>query len=158
MMKKGALVLIAISLFWLVTIVSFRLLVITDVYEFKNTRWRLVSYTLSNVKTELQYDPEKELYLGIITIEFSNEGQVSGSDGCNSYYGSYEVNDGSIEINIFRRTAVLCLHDGVRQREQEYMVALRTTGRYKIDYRTLTIWYSDGQLNFEQMIPLAAPH
>ena len=38
------------------------------------------------------------------TIEFSEDNQISGNAGCNSYFGSYELVDGSFTVSAIGST------------------------------------------------------
>lgn len=75
-----------------------------------------------------------------ITATFdSAEGQVSGSAGCNSYFGGYQIND-KLSIPVLASTEMYCLDpEGVMEQESEYLKMLQTAGSYRIQDGKLQI-------------------
>lgn len=75
-----------------------------------------------------------------ITATFdSAEGQVSGSAGCNSYFGDYQIN-GKLSIPVLASTEMYCLDpEGVMEQESEYLKMLQTAGSYRIQDGKLQI-------------------
>ena len=70
------------------------------------------------------------------------DGQVSGSAGCNSYGGSYQVSDGTISFSELFITEMACMDpEGVMGQEALFMGFLR-------DARTLR--FVEGQLQIAQ--------
>ena len=82
-----------------------------------------------------------------ITATFeSDEGQVRGSAGCNTYFGDYEINGDKIYIGNVAHTEIGCMEpEGVMDQEQEYLAILQLAERYEIDRNELKI-YCDGQV------------
>jgi len=85
-----------------------------------------------------------------VTLNFEAETQVSGSAGCNSYGGQYQIQDGKITFGQIVHTMMACADTQVMQQEQEYLQALQTTSEYTLSGGQLTITYDSGkgQLNF----------
>jgi heat shock protein HslJ len=68
-----------------------------------------------------------------ITAFFSEEGELTGSAGCNSYSTSYEVNDSTIEIFPAAVTRMFCsIPEGIMEQESEYLAALQSAASYEI--------------------------
>jgi heat shock protein HslJ len=56
-----------------------------------------------------------------ITANFE-DGQVRGSSGCNTYFGSYEVNGGTINMGQIAMTEMACLEpEGSMEQEMVYL-------------------------------------
>jgi len=55
----------------------------------------------------------------------STKGQVTGSAGCNTYFGSYDANKSKLTIGVIAATEMYCLEpEGVMDQEQEYLKIL----------------------------------
>ena len=77
-----------------------------------------------------------------ITAEFvSSEGAVRGSAGCNSYSGSYEMEDSQLSVpGPIAATEMYCTErEGVMEQEQEYLAVLQLAESYDIDGNELQI-------------------
>jgi heat shock protein HslJ len=73
------------------------------------------------------------------TISFT-AGELTGSAGCNAYFGSYTSDtDGSLEISHLGNTEMYCVEDGVMDQEQAFLEALAAANKYKIVEATLYI-------------------
>jgi len=95
----------------------------------EDTAWVLQSYGEPGNLKDVLADTE-------ITAEFvSSEGTVRGSAGCNSYSGSYEVEDSNLSIpGPIAVTEMYCMEpEGVMDQEQEYLAALQLAESYEID-------------------------
>jgi heat shock protein HslJ len=73
-----------------------------------------------------------------LTAAFA-EGKFSGSSGCNSYSGSYEINDEKISTGPIAMTLMACVDPGIMEQEQSFLA-------YLGDLKTFVL--SDGQLHF----------
>jgi heat shock protein HslJ len=75
-----------------------------------------------------------------ITALFSEEGELTGSAGCNSYSTSYEVNDSTIEIFPAAVTRMYCsIPEGIMEQESEYLAALQSAASYEIQGEELVL-------------------
>ncbi len=86
-----------------------------------------------------------------ITATFdSAEDRVSGSSGCNTYFGGYEIENDKLSILEMAHTERACLSpEGVMEQEQEYLFILSNALSFQADDTTLTIFCSGGlQLYF----------
>ena len=101
----------------------------------EDTVWVLESYGgPGNLKAVLA-DTE-------ITAEFvSSERTVKGSAGCNSYFGSYELEGSQLSIpGPIGATEMYCAEpEGVMDQEQEYLMLLESSDSYTMDSDELTI-------------------
>jgi heat shock protein HslJ len=75
-----------------------------------------------------------------ITALFSEEGELTGSAGCNSYSTSYEVNDSAIKIFPAATTRMYCsIPEGIMEQESEYLAALQSATSYEIQDEELVL-------------------
>lgn len=108
--------------------------------KLEDTKWVLKSYGEPENMADVPAEPE-------ITAEFiSSGGTVRGSAGCNSYSGSYELEDDRLTIGPVASTEMFCMEpEGVMDREQEYLGLLQLAESYEIAGDELTI-NSGGQV------------
>ena len=86
-----------------------------------------------------------------ITAMFE-DGNVTGSSGCNRYFGSYQLNKTEIKIGPIGSTLMFCADpDGVMTQETSYQLLLHNVTSYVISDNELTLSDSSGnpQLVFE---------
>ena len=79
----------------------------------------------------------------IITTIFSEDGNISGSGGCNYYAGSYEVEGDLISIGPVATTASFC--EDSSDQESDYLAALEAAETFSIFGQRLTIRYGADQ-------------
>lgn len=80
-----------------------------------------------------------------ITAEFS-EGQVSGNSGCNSYFGSYTLEDSEFTVSELVWTEMACLEpEGLMDQEQRYLSILNNATRLEKEANRLTLRTPDGR-------------
>ncbi len=85
-----------------------------------------------------------------ITANFK-DGEVRGSAGCNSYFGSYQVDGSRIQIGDLAMTLMACpAPDGVMEQEQYITQFLQDAQTLRMSEGRLFIMRSDGEaLTFE---------
>jgi heat shock protein HslJ len=107
----------------------------------EGTTWILVSYGDPSA-------PQAVLEGSEITAEFdSAEGTVSGAAGCNSYFGSYEVDGDAITFGLLGSTLMACFEpEGIMEQEQAYLAALASVATYHIEGDRLEMTDADGAL------------
>jgi len=107
----------------------------------EGTLWTLVSYGDPS-------DPQPVLEDSEITAEFdSAEGRIHGSAGCNSYFGSYEVDGDAITFGLPGSTLMACAEpEGVMEQEVAYLAALGSAAIYHIQGDQLEMRDADGAL------------
>jgi heat shock protein HslJ len=82
-----------------------------------------------------------------LTAAFASSGQISGSAGCNSYFGSYVVDGSLLAITPMASTMMACdTPEGIMEQETAFLAALASAGSYAIDGGQLNILNASGQL------------
>lgn len=135
-------------------------------YRFENDRLillddesrRIVDYqsartfNLSETIWYLQdYDNGSETMLSVlegseITAYFDEDGNLSGSAGCNNYTGEYQVDGDIIEFRLGPLTMMFCDQpEGVMDQETAYLKALESVTSYRILGNILVMQDSNGQ-------------
>ncbi len=79
-----------------------------------------------------------------VTFQFQ-DGKVGGNAGCNSYGGTCTLNGSSITIGPLAVTEMYCTDPGVMEQEADYLAALNSVTRYRIEGRTLVLINADGK-------------
>ncbi|MBN1937786.1 MAG: META domain-containing protein [Anaerolineae bacterium] len=78
-----------------------------------------------------------------ITATFE-EGRVSGSAGCNSYSGLYEVDGDKITVGALAITMMACVEpQGVMEQEQTFTEFLGAAQTFRFEREQLYIYFSD---------------
>ena len=91
----------------------------------KNTSWVLDAYGAPGSLTPAI--PGKKP-----TTDFAS-GELNGSAGCNSYFGSYTSDsDGSLEISDLGNTDMFCVEEDVREQERAFLEALADANEYEV--------------------------
>ena len=108
--------------------------------DLQDTRWVLVTL-----------EGESPLPDRAPSAEFS-EDQISGSTGCNTYFGTYEVSDDELSIGAVAVTEMWCMEpEGVMDQEQAFLAALASVTSYRLAGERLELLDDTGQatLTFE---------
>ena len=91
------------------------------------------------------YGKSKPLDGTRITAEFE-EGEIRGSAGCNSYFGSYKIKGDAIEMSEIGSTLMACMEpEGIMDQEQLVMSFLSDAQEYRLNDGQLQIFRSDGE-------------
>jgi heat shock protein HslJ len=81
-----------------------------------------------------------------LTATFAEDGQLSGSSGCNTYSGAYTVDLGAIQIEDVTGTKKACAEpSGVMEQETAYLALLARAAAFAVDGRTLELVDVDRQ-------------
>jgi heat shock protein HslJ len=115
----------------------------TDQRVLTGTEWRLISFGPAGA--------EASLVAGItVTLKFGEDGRASGSTGCNSYGGTYQVRGDNISFGRLISTKRACLDQNANQQEQRFLSALEAANRFRLSSNRLTIFSDRGRnaLNF----------
>ena len=96
------------------------------------TEWRLVS--LGPAGSENEVVPGTT-----VTLSFGEDGRASGSTGCNSYSGTYEVRGDSLSFGRLVSTRRACLDQNANQQEQRFLSLLESANRFRLASDRLTI-------------------
>lgn len=82
-----------------------------------------------------------------LTADFSADGKLSGSAGCNNYTAMYAVSGKKIKIGRIASTRKMCADlAGVMEQETQYVKALETAATYRWDGNYLELRTTDGAL------------
>jgi heat shock protein HslJ len=82
-----------------------------------------------------------------LTADFSVDGNLSGSSGCNNYTARYEVSGKSIQVGPTASTRKMCADPaGVMEQETQFLQALETAATYRLDGSQLELRTADGAL------------
>lgn len=117
----------------------------SDAAVLESKTWVLISYgTEGQLKTVLE---------GVeITATFNpDEAEVSGSSGCNHYFGDYKVTGSELSVFNIGWTEMACLTpEGVMEQEQLFLSMLTAAERFQVQEGQLTLFLADDQvLKFE---------
>lgn len=107
--------------------------------------WRLDTFTDGSFEEPAMLSPE-------ITLEFTRDGAMRGSAGCNQYFGEYRVqqNKGLLVTGV-GATRMSCPEESVNQQETKYLEALEKTIRLEAGLNVLRLYYGldDRALSFK---------
>jgi heat shock protein HslJ len=81
-----------------------------------------------------------------LTAAFSSEERVSGSAGCNRYFGSVRVAAGSLSVGPLASTMMACGQDGAMEQERLYLASLQAATSYTIQGHELRLGPSASQV------------
>ncbi len=131
----------------------------TDTGSPAGSAWTLLSYASVN-GTEVPV-----LQGTTITADFTEDGLVTGSAGCNGYSGSYTVSGTTIEIASIASTLMACTEPpGVMDQESRYLDLLGAAAAFRIEGDRLTLLDANGTaiLTYEkaaapETVPLEGP-
>jgi heat shock protein HslJ len=101
-----------------------------------NTQWLLIGFGEPGTPTPVEAGTT-------ITAIFSEDGNVSGSSGCNHYAGSYETNEDQLTIGPLATTGAIC-PVGAEQ-EQSFLEAFGDAHSYQIFGQNLRLSYGEGE-------------
>ena len=80
-----------------------------------------------------------------VTAEFAEDGTLTGSAGCNSYNGSYEVLGDTMTIGPLATTLMACEPE-VDEQESNYLAALENVTQFTLDRDRLELRDDEGAL------------
>jgi heat shock protein HslJ len=104
-----------------------------------------------NLWQVLSYNNGKEAVVSVIigtelTAVFDEEGQLSGSAGCNNYSAAYEVEGEMINIGPAITTRMACSDpEAIMEQEMEYLAALEMASSYQFEDDRLILLDSEGR-------------
>ena len=79
-----------------------------------------------------------------ITAVFTGDGQVSGSAGCNRYFGPFQSSGESLQIGPLASSRMLCQPPAVMDQEQAYLAALAAATQYQFEDGRLVLRDASG--------------
>ena len=108
------------------------------------------SWTLTRFEMEKEVVPAVKD--GPATLTFAEEGEqanrISGTGGCNRYFGDYTLTDDLISVSPLGSTRMICDPERMAQ-EDRFFQALSTTESYNLSNDELLIKYAEGMLRFK---------
>ena len=78
-------------------------------------------------------------------VRFETDGKVSGSGGCNRFFGSYSASGSTIRLGPLGSTKMACAED-LMNSETRFFEALQSATRYRIDGDRLRLGNDGGDL------------
>jgi heat shock protein HslJ len=92
-----------------------------------------------------------------VTALFNEEGQVSGSAGCNSYFAHYTSTGTSLSISGIGSTKMYCTTPGVMQQESTYLSLLGQVATFTIEGNHMSVSDAKGKtlLSFVRYVQVA---
>ncbi|MGB5687558.1 MAG: META domain-containing protein [Candidatus Electrothrix sp.] len=114
---------------------------IAPVQGLQGTSWLVTAYNNDADLTSI-------LPGSTVTVTFGTDSRVSGSAGCNRYFGTYTSTVAQRNINIAQvgRTTMLCQPADAMVQEGNFITALKAATSYQIAGQHLTLSKADGSL------------
>ncbi|MFA5267693.1 MAG: META domain-containing protein [Methanoregula sp.] len=114
------------------------------------TRWTLTDY-ISDGTSLLTLNGTT------VTLEFGNDGRITGSAGCNHYVANYEIKGTAITIGQAGSTEMYCTAPGVMEQESAYLATLSRAASVTTVNDRLTFADAKGTtiLSFTKIVPPA---
>jgi heat shock protein HslJ len=114
------------------------------------TRWTLTDYTSDGT-------PRQLIDGSTVTLEFSDDGRITGSAGCNHYFAGYGMKGTAITIGQAGSTEMYCAAAGVMDQESAYLALLRNASSVTVGSDRLTLADAQGTpiLSFTRIVPPA---
>lgn len=81
-----------------------------------------------------------------LTAQFTLDGKLTGTGGCNGYSGRYLVKETKIVISQLTSTSLACHDAAATLQEEQYFSALEDSAALRIHDRVLTLYDSEGKL------------
>lgn len=76
-------------------------------------------------------------------VQFRSGGELSGHGGCNSFFGTYDLNGTELTIGALASTKKMC--PAGMSEEQEFLRALQDSRRIKATHFSLILFGADGE-------------
>jgi heat shock protein HslJ len=120
----------------------------TDQRTLVGPEWRLVTLGPAGAETGVVAGTT-------VTLRFGEDGRASGSTGCNSYSGTYQVRGDNISFSRLVSTRRACVDQNANQQEQRFLSSLEAANRFRLLTNRLTILSDRGRnvLNFVNIPP-----
>ena len=67
-----------------------------------------------------------------LTVRFTKEGRISGSSGCNTYTGQYDVMDDALSVGPLASTRRACLSEALQIQEQTFLQDLQAVRSFSV--------------------------
>jgi heat shock protein HslJ len=114
------------SLFFVIVVLLIGCSQSNRISELTDKRWKATEILYKDIST---YESiEEEVYLN-----FDEDGNLSGSTGCNKFNGSYKLERNKITLDAGTMTKMMCYGSA----EMDFLEALRQTTEFKIEGQNL---------------------
>ena len=115
----------------------------TDQRVITGIEWRLISLGPAGAETNVVAGTT-------VTLRFGEDDRASGSTGCNSFSGAYQVRGDNISFSRLVSTRRACLDQNANEQEQRFLSTLGAANRFRLTRGRLTILSDRGRsvLNF----------
>lgn len=115
----------------------------TDQRALTGIEWRLASLGPVGAETSVVTGTN-------VTLRLGEDNRASGSTGCNSYGGTYQVRGDNISFTRIISTRRACLDQNANEQEHKFLSILETANRFRLASNRLTILSDRGRnvLNF----------
>ena len=104
--------------------------------------WHIVSYGPASNPTPALPDLDR-------SVIFDGDGNISGNVGCNSFSGTYAIEDTKITFQPMVSTMLACTPDMIMKQEQATLRILSGSADFKVEGRYLTITNNNETLVME---------
>jgi len=104
----------------------------TDQRVLTGIDWRLVSLGPVGAETDV-------IAGTTVTLKLAEGERVSGSTGCNSYSGTYQVRGDNVSFSRLVSTRRACLEQNANEQEQRFLSTLEAANRFRLSPNRLTI-------------------
>ena len=106
--------------------------------------WRLVSLGPAGAETDV-------IPGTTVTLKLAEDARVTGSTGCNSYGGTYQVSGDNITFSRIVSTRRACLDQKANEQEHTFLTTLESANRFRLTSNRLAIFSDRGRsvLNLE---------
>lgn len=95
---------------------------------------------------------------GGVTLTLSQD-RVTGRSGCNRYFATAEIGNGTLKVGPIGATKMACMGDGLMQQESEYLNTLGAAQNYSFqsDNHLIVTTPQGGSLIFKAATPTPPP-
>jgi heat shock protein HslJ len=116
--------------------------------EVNGTSWTLTGYVLNGTIVPVPAGTG-------VTLDFGDDGRVSGSAGCNRFFAKYDVKGTTITLGPAGSTMMYCGQPGVMEQESAFLVLLNQARTFRLDADRLSLFDAKGVkiLSFAKTIP-----
>lgn len=116
--------------------------------KLQGTQWQLAA--IGGHGSEVQTGEDV-----LVTLNFTSDHHVGGTDGCSVFEGEYEVSAWSIEIKNIGIRSVNCSDQSIILAEVQYLDLLSQATGYNIRGNQLILWDDEGRylLNYSRSVP-----
>jgi heat shock protein HslJ len=118
--------------------------------DLANTHWQLSE--LGDIGAEL---PVVEG--STVTLDLGTNGEISGNAGCNSFGGTFTLDNSKLTVGEITSTLMACTDQLVMDQENQVLTALKNATGIELNGDELTILYNEGKSALRFLAAQAAP-